>query len=257
VYWLASLVAAALTGLAVGVVAAVGGIGGGVFMVPLFYFMNMDIRAAVGTSKLVIVFTSLSGASAYLSRRMVDVKTGLLVLASMMPLTYVGAYAVSLVDPRLLKLLVSAFIILYAARTLTKYFASRKSNGRGSAGRGTGGDRRLAVAIGVVSGIVSGLTGTGGGAVNVPLFTTLLGMDIHTAVATSTFTIFPSAVVAATRHLLNGDVMLEKAIPMAIGTLAGGQIGARLATRLSPRQLRLAVGLILIYAGARMLIASI
>ncbi|RLG75642.1 MAG: hypothetical protein DRO14_04385 [Thermoprotei archaeon] len=41
-------------------------IGGGLFMFPIFYFMGLSMNEAIGTSKIIIIFTSLIAPLNYL-----------------------------------------------------------------------------------------------------------------------------------------------------------------------------------------------
>jgi uncharacterized membrane protein YfcA len=53
-YWLFPM------GLFFGAIAAISGLGGGIFYVPiLLYFLNGDLKLSVGTSTIVILFTML------------------------------------------------------------------------------------------------------------------------------------------------------------------------------------------------------
>lgn len=65
-----------ILGFFVGTVSGLAGIGGGVFMVPVFvYFFKMDIHRAVGTSLAVAVFITLSGSLRHYLSGNVDIKS--------------------------------------------------------------------------------------------------------------------------------------------------------------------------------------
>ncbi len=113
------------------------------------------------------------------------------------------------------------------------------------------------VIVGLFSGFIAGLTGTGGGAINMPLFIGWLNLSIHTAVALSSLTIFPSALVAAIQHLSTGNVVLRIAAPYAAGSIIGASIGSRISSNLPTQKLKLYVSIILMIAGIRMLLSSL
>jgi len=59
-----------LFGLFAGAVAAFAGVGGGVIFVPiLFYFTELDIKRAIGTSAVIVAFTTISAALSYLFQK--------------------------------------------------------------------------------------------------------------------------------------------------------------------------------------------
>lgn len=70
----------------------------------------------------------------------------------------------------------------------------------------TAGEIALIIAIGVATGVFSGLMGIGGGLLMVPAMVLLLGYDQHLAEGTSLLVIIPTAAVAAYAHYRNGYV---------------------------------------------------
>ncbi len=233
------------------------GVGGGVFMVPLFYFLGLSMSDAVGTSKFVIAFISLISTVNYVRMGKVNYRVGLATLTTMMPASYLGAHLSGSLSSETLKLVVGAFIMIYSLRLLTTYVvkrARRESEG-GNDGTGTSLTTMLkSMLVGLTAGFIAGITGTAGGSVNMPLYTTILGMPIHNAVATSFFTIFPTALVATTQHVMRGDVVYDVALPFVAGSLIGATLGSRLAVKLRPQPLRLVVGCVLLVTSIKMLL---
>lgn len=103
--------------------------------------------------------------------------------------------------------------------------------------------------IGVVSGAASGLFGVGGGIVMVPALTRFGGMDQRQAAATSLMALGPLALLGMLGYAVRGQVDLWLAVPMMVGSLIGGWLGAGLANRLSIRALRwIFIGVVLLAA---------
>ncbi|RLG79593.1 MAG: sulfite exporter TauE/SafE family protein [Thermoprotei archaeon] len=251
-----------MSGFLIAIVSTMAGIGGGAFMVPLFYFLGLEINNAVGTSKFVITFLSFVGAMNYLRLKKVPIKPGLFVLIGMIPSSYIGAYTSNVLDQGILRFIVSIFIIFYSIRLIYKYVSIKLVKRTKEDPKSSPIDLNnihipwiKAVPIGLMSGFVAGLTGTGGGVINMPLFLGILNIPIHSAVALSTFIIFPSSIAATARHILNGDVIYRIGIPFALGAILGANIGPRIAGKMSRDRLRLVVGIILLYAGVRMLLS--
>lgn len=84
------------------------------------------------------------------------------------------------------------------------------------------------VAIGVVAGLLSGLFGVGGGVVVVPALMAFAHMDQRRASATSLVAIAPAAVVGAATYAVQGEVHWLAALTLAVGSVVGAPIGARL-----------------------------
>ena len=67
-----------VNGIVISLFSSMAGIGGGVFMVPLFYFLGLNINEAVATSKFVVTFVSFTASMNYLKSYKVSVKQGFL-----------------------------------------------------------------------------------------------------------------------------------------------------------------------------------
>ena len=250
-----------LLGLTVSTISSIAGIGGGVFMVPILYHIGLPINAAIGTSKTVIVFVSTASAASYLRRGKVNLKIGMPIMVSGTIGSYLGAYLVPRVPQYYLRILIALFILYYSIRLIYKYFKERSKPSEATTtlpdGHDTAGIRlAYAGALGMIVGITAGLTGTGGGALLMPVLTGFLGMPIHEAVATSMFIMTLGAITATIRHAINGDIIYSVALPMAVGALIGASfIGPRIALRMKPQTLRLTVGVILFIVAVRMLVS--
>lgn len=94
------------------------------------------------------------------------------------------------------------------------------------------------VLVGVAGGLLSGLFGVGGGIVMVPLLIWLTGMDQRQASATSLLAIVPASAVGTTTYLAGSAVNLLAGVLIAVGGVAGAQLGSALLARLPLRVLR-------------------
>jgi len=94
------------------------------------------------------------------------------------------------------------------------------------------------VAIGLLSGFLSGLFGVGGGTVIVPLLVMLAAFGQKLASGTSSAAIIPTAAVGVVSYAVHGDVDWVAALLLAAGAVVGAQVGTRLLHRLSESFLR-------------------
>jgi len=111
----------------------------------------------------------------------------------------------------------------------------------------------LAPLIGLVSGILSGLLGIGGGIIMVPAFIFLLHKDAKVAVASSLGIIIPTAIVGVLRHHQNNYVDWRLVGSVVALAMVGGYYGAWLAQKLSSRAIEICFGLLMIAVGIKML----
>lgn len=103
--------------------------------------------------------------------------------------------------------------------------------------RKRGGTVLVLVAIGVLAGGLSGLFGVGGGVIVVPALMAFAQMDQRRASATSLVAIAPAAVVGAVTYAVQGEVHWLAALTLAVGSVIGAPIGARLLRALPLRAL--------------------
>jgi uncharacterized membrane protein YfcA len=89
------------------------------------------------------------------------------------------------------------------------------------------------IVIGLVTGLVSGLFGVGGGTVIVPMLVLLLAFDQRLASGTSLAAVVPTALVGIITYATHGQVAWIPAIIVSVGAVIGAQIGAWLLHRLS------------------------
>ena len=118
---------------------------------------------------------------------------------------------------------------------------------------------RTPVALGgfILIGMLGGMFGLGAGWANVPALNLLLGAPIKVAVATSGFIITLNSSAAAWVYLNGGAVLPLVAVPSVAGMMLGTRIGAQLLPRVKAKAIRWIVITILGVAGIRSLIAGL
>ena len=115
------------------------------------------------------------------------------------------------------------------------------------------------LALGAVAGLLAGLLGVGGGLVIVavlawllPVFGIAPKLVMHVALASSLASIVFTAAASARAHHRRGSVLWPSVARLVPGVLAGGALGALLATALSGSTLRLLVAGYCLLAAAQL-----
>lgn len=103
-----------------------------------------------------------------------------------------------------------------------------------------------------MTGLANGLFGGGGGMVIVPVLQRL-AYPAKTAHATALFLIFPLCVLSAAVYLFSVRVSLGLLIPVMLGNVLGGLLGARLLVLLPERMVRIVFSLLMLFVGIRLL----
>jgi uncharacterized membrane protein YfcA len=112
---------------------------------------------------------------------------------------------------------------------------------------------RLGV-IGLITGLINGLIGIGGGTILIPVMVFLLGQKQHIAHGTSLAIILPTTIVSAFIYQSNNHLDLALALKVAIGGMLGGYIGAKVMLKIPALRLKQIFGIFMIVAGTRMLL---
>ena len=107
---------------------------------------------------------------------------------------------------------------------------------------------------GVVGGVFSGLLGVGGGLVMVPLLVLRNGYGQRTAHAISLGAIIPISAAGAATYGIAGEVRLPEALGLAVGAIAGANLGALILSRASERTLKGAFGVFMLVVAAMMVV---
>jgi uncharacterized membrane protein YfcA len=103
--------------------------------------------------------------------------------------------------------------------------------------------------LGLAAGILVGLMGIGGGIIVVPALVYLAGMDQHVAQGTSLFILLPPLGLGALGvYWKRGHVDFPAGIACALGFLAGGYFGGRMALGIPSRPLEALFGIFLMFS---------
>ncbi|CAN5439427.1 hypothetical protein BH23VER1_BH23VER1_25950 [soil metagenome] len=114
----------------------------------------------------------------------------------------------------------------------------------------------LAMAIGLLAGVVGALCGVGGGIVMVPAFVGLLGMDQKHAVATSLAVVVPTALAASINYARSGLIEWNIWWPAAAGGIVAAVFASEWMKALSNLALTRIFAVVLIVIGIQMLVSK-
>ena len=265
-------------GFAIGAYGTMIGAGGGFVLVPALLFLYPDDsqRQITSISLAVILATSISGSAAYAYRRLIDYRTGLLLVSAMVPASLAGAYAVRLLPRSAFDVAFGLLLILLAVvglvgvlegvRTFREPVAPRRMVIARTIDRGGGitskysYDIRQGLGMSGVTGFVATLFGVGGGVIQVPLMATVLRIPLDVSVATSQFMLIFMATTGTSIHAIAGDfglTQLTRAGLLGLGAIVGAQVGAATAQRLTDRIISRLLSAGLVAIGGGLILASV
>lgn len=223
------------------------GLGGGVIMIPLMTWLaKITQHQAHGTSLVAIVFTAIAGAATYYALGGVDWKIALILAVSATITARFGArYAHSLPEKKL-KMAFGFFLIFASTMLVVKGYLPKTT---WVLGQWT--SIVVFLMIGFVTGFVSGMMGVGGGGVMVPLMVVVGNVGQHMAQGTSLLAMIPASISGASTHYKLGNVRLDIARGLAIGSLVGAFFGAKTANQLPDFHLKIVFAAIGVWMGIK------
>jgi uncharacterized protein len=110
----------------------------------------------------------------------------------------------------------------------------------------------LAVALGVVAGVLAGLFGVGGGVLFVPTLSLALGLDQLHAQATSLAAMLPVVAVGTWRQTRYGNVRMRSALSLGLAGVVGVVAGGFLAESLPEGALERLFGVLVLCVAAQL-----
>src|SRR5260370_40269791 len=105
-----------------------------------------------------------------------------------------------------------------------------------------------------VAGLISALLGIGSGVLKIPAMDPALRLPIKVSSATSNFMIGVTAAASAGAYFMRGDIVTAVAGPVALGSVVGAVLGARILIRASNAGIRLLFVVVLVALAAEMLL---
>lgn len=106
--------------------------------------------------------------------------------------------------------------------------------------------------IGIVSGFINGLLGSGGGTIIVPALEYFNKTEEHKAHATAIAVILPLSVISSLIYLYKGKIIMNAVLIVGAGSILGSILGAFLLNKVSSSFLRRLFGIVMIISAMRM-----
>ena len=251
-----------MLGFIVGLPASMCGLGGGFILVPtLILVFNLSPQNAIAISLVAMCGTTISATLGYIKQKRVDYKLALLYDIFDIPGVVVGAYLTTIL-PKNLLIGLCGFFILFLSLLMLRNLRARKLSTKNKESNMTciGWERKvsdsmnqvfeykirrpsLIVISSLMSGLVTGLAGLGGGITDTTTMI-LLGIPSHIAIASSEFAMALTNGAGVITHGFLQNISIEYAIPITIGTILGAQVGVLLAKRTKQKTLKMILSVV-------------
>lgn len=252
-----------LSGLAVGFIVGMTGVGGGSLMTPILIYLGFSPSSAVGTDLLYAAVTKGGGVFVHQKKKNIDWRiTGLLALGSL-PAALVTLLIMhqfgfdSKNTTEFIKIALGITIVLTALAILVKEKLLALSHRRDwYFTRMTKPHREQAtVVVGLLMGVLVTVTSIGAGVLGtVSLFLIYPILPVSRLVGTEIAHAVPLTLIAGLGHAGVGNVNWDLLLNLLIGSLPGIYLGSHLPTLVPEKVLRPVLASVMILVGTKMLI---
>jgi uncharacterized membrane protein YfcA len=251
------------TGIGAGILGALLGLGGGIFLVPaLTLLFHLPIRIAVGTSLMGVIATSAAVVTVEPPGRGADISLALHLEVSTAAGAITGGFLAGWLSPTSLYLLFALIVFLTGAYSLYKGKKAHPQKGSTESDALFGQDYTprhwpWGLALAFIAGLVSGLLGVGGGFIKVPLMDAVMGVPFGVAAATSNFMVGITAAASFFVYYNRGAYLTCLILPTSLGVLLGAIMGIRIMPHLRAAWLRLVLVGLMFIIGIHMILTGL
>lgn len=258
-----------LASLGIGIVVGLTGMGGGALMTPvLVLFFGIPPLAAVSSDLVAAAIMKPVGSFVHLRRGTVNLQLVKWLCVGSIPSAFCGVLLLKLLGSsdqvqHWIQIALGAALLLASAGLIVRAYlrlAERARRLDGSAPPLPQNQPQVTmrvlptILVGVVGGLVVGLTSVGSGSLIIialmALYPTLKASQL---VGTDLLQAVPLVASAALGHLLFGDFHLDVTVSLLIGSIPGVWIGAQLSSRAPGGIVRRALAFVLLASGLKLL----
>lgn len=260
-----------------GIVAVLGGVGGGVLFVPIIGgFFPFHIDFVRGAGLLVALAGALAAGPGLLKKGMADLRLAIPVAVIASACAIVGAMIGLALPANVVNIALGGTILGIVAIMLmakkSEYPEVKKADNLSTALKisgvyhevSTGQDINWKIhrtpqglATFIIIGVMAGMFGLGAGWANVPVLNLMMGAPLKVSVATSKFLLSITDTSAAWIYVNNGAVLPMLVVPSIIGIMLGSIVGVRILAKTKPAAIRYIVIFMLLFAGTRALLKGL
>jgi len=213
----------------------------------LVTFLQIETYQAIGIALASDVLASAVSAYTYGKNKNLDIRSGMVMMVSVLCFTLVGSWVSSLLPSSTMGSFSVFMTLLLGVKFIVKPVMTTKEAMEAVSRR-----KRFAQSVicGVAIGFICGFVGAGGGMMMLLILTSVLGYELKTAVGTSVFIMTFTALTGSLSHFAIGGIADWWALAFCVGsTLLWARIAARFANKSTPELLNRATGAVLVVLG--------
>lgn len=226
-------------------VIALGGGGAAIYLGVLTAGFGLDPHTAASTSLVTALPALALGAYSYWRQGSINFKLGNQMLIVALPTVVVGSLLAPYIPKDVYSWVIGLILVALGLNIMLQKSGRKQT---------AGGNRWLASGFGVLAGLMVGIAGmSGGGAIVAGLL--MMGLDMMSASATSSYVLVFMSLVGALLHMTGGSVDWSAGLGLMIGALGGSLVAPTMMKRLTSgklsKYLKPFMGVLLIVMGIK------
>jgi uncharacterized membrane protein YfcA len=247
-----------LAGLIVGVIVGLTGMGGGALMTPILVILfGVQPLAAVSSDLVAAVVMKPIGGGIHFRKGTVHLGLVRWLALGSIPSAFVGSFIISRVHVEdTIKTLLGTVLLIAAGAMIAKAMLSARRTGGlvGEAAEHLEVKRLATLAVGIVGGLVVGMTSVGSGSLMIVVLMMIYPrLAMKELVGTDLVQAVPLVLSAAIGHAIFGDLQLAITGSLLIGSIPGVILGANLSARARDSYIRPVLVVVLTLSALKLL----
>ena len=259
--WFWYIIAALGAGVGTGLV----GLSAATVMVPILIVLCPSFAGETGAyqATAVALASDILGSAVttytYARHKNIDLKRGWLIMTCILIMSAIGSYAAFLTG----NVVLGGFTLILTVCIGIRFLVKPDSSKQNPVGKGAKLGMKeviLSLVCGIPIGFGTGFVGSGGGMTMLIVLSAFFGMELKTAVGTSTFIMTFTALIASLSHIMiHPAIFFEKWDAMILCIVVAtttSLISARFANRVNNRTVGMVTGVVLTVMGVAMIILN-
>jgi uncharacterized membrane protein YfcA len=254
------------------------GMASGIFIVPILALLfGVDIHVAIGASIVSVIACSCGSAAPFLKGRLTNIRLAIVLETATTLGALTGVFLIGIASTSFLYGLFAVILAISAKQmlarrrevidaspanvkswaTVLRLHSSFPDRALGQVVPYQVGRVPLGLSLMYGAGLISALLGIGSGVLKIPAMDTALRLPIKVSSATSNFMIGVTAAASAGAYFARGDIDIDIAGPVALGSVVGALLGARLLMWLPADKLRIFFVIVLALLAVQMALSAL
>lgn len=253
------------------------GMASGIFIVPILTVLfGINIHVAIGASIISVIACSCAGSPPFLKQGCTNIRLALVLEVATTAGAVTGVIVAGIASTSFLYGLFALILLVSAKQMLSRrkeIHAVNRHSTTDIAGRldlhgsyfdsvqnrdvaYTTSNFPAGFTLMYGAGLISALLGIGSGVLKIPAMDSALRLPLKVSSATSTFMIGVTAAASAVVWFVQGNIDFSIAGPVALGSVVGAMLGAKLLMRLPAEKLRIFFALVLFLLSVQMVFSA-